>query len=48
MLDLQNLTYWYDSDKDVIRKWAVIYVDVIKQRYDPKSRLKVPVSLLSW
>ncbi|MCE9589692.1 MAG: DUF3313 domain-containing protein [Planctomycetes bacterium] len=48
VVDLQNMKSWYDSDKDVIRKWAAIYVDVINQRYDPKSRSKVPVSLLSW
>jgi hypothetical protein len=48
IIDLQSMKSWYDADKLVIRKWAKLIVEVANNRYDPKNRSRIPVTLLSW
>ena len=47
-IDLQNLTDWWDADKELIRKWAALCVQVANGTFDPENFSAVELSLISW
>jgi hypothetical protein len=48
LVDAESMKSHYDANKDVIREWSTLMVQVANETYDPSKRKGLPVSLISW
>ena len=48
IVDIESLKSHYDANRDVIREWSKLLVQVANETYDPKKRNIIPLTLISW